>query len=72
MKLETPIQTRNAIDEIQRLTGWSHGQMSMRAEIPQSTISRIMTGKIAEPREKQRKKIWALLCRVRKMKALPI
>jgi len=70
MKLYAKADTREAIEEIMSRTGWTSSKTSLKAQLPASTIYRILADDdslgIMKPNQNTRKLIANLLRRVRR------
>ena len=70
MKLYAKEDTREAIEEIMKRTGWTSSKVSLKAQLPASTIYRILADDpakaICKPNQNTRKLLSNLLRRVRR------
>lgn len=64
--IETAKQTREALVEIQGLTGWKYGRISAKIGLQRSSIKNILDEKVAMPHNSTMMIIDSLLTRVRK------
>lgn len=63
--IDTLTQTKEALHEILRLTGWTQREVARRCEIAPAIICRILSGRIIRtPSAKDREKVSALLAYV--------
>tara|TARA_R110000803_G_scaffold166755_6_gene230056 strand:+ start:4789 stop:5040 length:252 start_codon:yes stop_codon:yes gene_type:complete len=69
IRLYTKEDTREAIEEIMKRTGWTSSKTSLKAQLPASTIYRILaddpTKAVCKPNAATRKAVSNLLRRVR-------